>query len=145
MAIQNTIESVLLVSRCCSPIDSKYHVSFPFSSILLHQRRPTRILYKQASVNNPKKRDLPASDVLDDPKVEGTEDDDNEEAEGLVVNEEAEDQVTGEGKQFKAEMEHAVAWVGRAFQETRHKLLLLFAKLSSWQALPWSHHLALSC
>ena len=114
-------ESVLLVSRA-SPRDSKYHVSFPFSSILLHHRRPTKILNRNKTQLETHHHEdhLPASEVLHDPKVDGAQDDHDQETESLVVNKEAEDEIADEGGNFDSDVEHAVARVRRTLQKARH-------------------------
>jgi len=72
---------------------------------------------------------LPSCDVLDNPKVESAENNDNEETESFIVYEEAQNEVADERQEFEAKVKHAVAGVCRSFQESGHELLLFAAQL----------------
>ena len=145
MATQKTAESVLLVWRT-SPIDSKYHVSLPFSSILLHHLRPTRILHKKKHNRSALRIEntwrlkrvqdfpnvysltfdyLPSCDILNKPEVDCAQNDDDQEAECLVVDEQTKDKVAGQGCQFECNVQHAVTWVRCTLKEPWHVLLAL--------------------
>lgn len=68
---------------------------------------------------------LPASDVLNEPEVDCTQNDDDQEAERLVVDEQAQDEVAGQRCQFKRNVQHAVARVRSALEEPWHVLFTL--------------------
>lgn len=77
----------------------------------------------------------PASEVLDDPEVEGAKNDHDQEAEGLVVNEKAQDEVANERQKFKCNVQHAVAWMSRSFQKARDKLLIFVGEVGRRQLM----------
>ena len=68
--------------------------------------------------------DLPSSKVFSDPEIEGCEDHDDEEAEGLVIHHKAKDKVEEEGSNFEGEMQHAVAGMRSTLEEPGYELFV---------------------
>ena len=93
---------------------SKCQVSLPWSSMVLHHLKPTRILENKILLRLSKVY-LPASDVFYCPEVKRTKYQDNDVHYYIVRTNEAEEDVEYHGAKFEGHVKDTRYWMRRVF------------------------------